>query len=82
MVDNDESDEELDAKPPLPPRPEIITSQGRDTETATKRKPAPSVRAPPRYSTISNRDSIATQLPAYNSRDESAEQLDHLTLGT
>ena len=81
MVDY-ETDEELETKPPLPPRPEGTASQSRDTDIATKRKPAPSVQAPPRYSTINNRDSIATQLPAYEVVNESAEHLDNLTLGT
>ena len=55
-------------KPPLPPRINTMQVVGfsPDSAGAVKRKPAPSILAPPRYSTVINRSpSVAETLPVY-----------------
>ena len=52
LLDNDEdSGEEIETKPPLPPRPQQISSSVEDSKSA-RRKPAPRLQTPPRYSTL------------------------------
>ena len=69
LVDNDESDEEIDGKPPLPPRPPPssidLTVPGC---SPVRRKPAPLVQTLPRYSMVI-REGPATleHLDSYNS---------------
>ena len=56
LIDNEGSDddeEEEEDRPPLPPRLILATSEpNTDGGNAPRRKPAPSLQAPPRYSTI------------------------------
>ncbi|KAI9871331.1 MAG: hypothetical protein M1830_003020, partial [Pleopsidium flavum] len=64
--DNDTSDTE-DSRPPLPPRPRTRASQHREQPGASvvRRKPAPPLEVPPRYSTIIDRPVDGAQLPPF-----------------
>ena len=54
LLDNeDDSGEEIESRPPLPPRPQHIPSSLDDFTTA-KRKPAPPLQIPPHYSTLAS----------------------------
>lgn len=78
LVDNDESDEEVEQKPPLPPRPVVspIESaprsavspvEGVSPDTAVRRKPAPPIQSLPRYSMIvTERPVTLEHMPFYN----------------
>ena len=68
LVDNDGEDEvNEDLRPPLPPRPVS------NVPNATRRKPAPSLRPPPRYSTIIGQEPGGMdQLPNYSTTIEEA----------
>ena len=65
FVDNESDDDQSQTKPTLPPRPGT-TTQARNPLGVVRRKPAPSVPPPPRYSTIIMDDALADTLPAYN----------------
>ena len=53
LVDNeDTTDEGFESRPRLPPRPGTTLTTNIDADTPVRRKPAPSIQAPPRYSTI------------------------------
>lgn len=79
LVDNDESDEEIEQKPPLPPRPVVspIESAPRmaaspvesiSSDTAVRRKPAPPIQSLPRYSmVVTERPVTLEHMPFYNS---------------
>lgn len=78
LVDNDDSDEEVERKPPLPPRP--VVSPVEDTprpaaspvesissDTPVRRKPAPPIQSLPRYSMIvAERPVTLEHMPFYN----------------
>ena len=52
LLDNeDDSGEEIESRPPLPPRPQQLPGSLEDSTTA-KRKPAPPLQTPPHYSTL------------------------------
>ena len=52
LLDNDDdSGEEIESKPPLPPRPQQLPNSLEDSTTA-RRKPAPPLQTPPHYSTL------------------------------
>ena len=53
LIDNEDiSEEGSESKPALPPRPEIRLDSTQDPVPPVRRKPAPSLQSPPRYSTI------------------------------
>lgn len=55
LIDNDEdSGEEIETKPPLPPRPQQISKEAclLAESSTVKRRPAPSLQTPPRYSML------------------------------
>ena len=68
LVDNDESDEEIEERPPLPPRPIVSPIETVSPDTATvRRKPAPPVKPLPRYSMIvTDRPVTLEHIPFYN----------------
>ena len=52
LLDNDEdSGEEIESRPPLPPRPQQLPSS-LEKSVGARRKPAPPLQMPPRYSTL------------------------------
>jgi len=53
-LDSDDSERECEERPPLPPRPRQTSGDHSPTEVASgvKRKPAPPLQTPPRYSMI------------------------------
>ena len=77
LVDNDESDEEVEQKPPLPPRPVaspedafrpvLSPAESFSSDTAVRRKPAPPIQSLPRYSVVvTDRPFVTEQMPFYN----------------
>ena len=54
LLDNEASDDEEQNRPPLPPRVSTVLDRPDSSGSASpvRRKPAPTVQAPPRYSTI------------------------------
>ena len=55
LIDNDEdSGEEIETKPPLPPRPQQISKEASflQESSTVKRRPAPALQTPPRYSML------------------------------
>lgn len=84
LVDNDESDEEVE-KPPLPPRPVVspIDSAPRPAaspvesvspDTAVRRKPAPPIQSLPRYSmVVTERPVTLEHIPFYNTVPDEEE---------
>ena len=54
LLDSDESADEVEERPPLPPRPQQTVRDPSPTEGASnvKRKPAPPLQTPPRYSMV------------------------------
>ena len=67
LVDEEIDDDELQTRPPLPPRPGPAIVQVQNYSGIVRRKPAPSVPPPPRYSTIIMDSALTTDiLPAYN----------------
>lgn len=77
LVDNDESDEEVGQKPPLPPRPVaspedasrpmLSPAESFSSDTAVRRKPAPPIQSLPRYSmVVTERPFMMEQMPFYN----------------
>ena len=57
LLDNeDDSGEEIESRPPLPPRPQQLPSSLEDSTTA-RRKPAPRLQTPPHYSTLAGSSS-------------------------
>lgn len=68
LVDNDGSDDELEQRPPLPPRPVVSPVDSGSPDTApVRRKPAPSIQPLPRYSmVVTERPPTLEQTPFYN----------------
>ena len=68
LVDNEDSTEEgPESKPPLPPRPDDTRPTVIDGSTPLRRKPAPSIQAPPRYSTLILQSPVGTNFaPSYS----------------
>ena len=63
LVDNEDTTEEgLESRPPLPPRPDTTPTTVMDSNFHVRRKPAPSVQAPPRYSTLILQSPIDTNI--------------------
>ena len=85
LLDGDDSEEEIDDRPPLPPRRQQTSRDHSPTEGANnlRRKPAPPVQTPPRYSMIvGNRytappDGFTNSVPI---GDEQGDQDDSITL--
>lgn len=66
LVDNEDSDEEIERPPPLPPRPTLSPVDPAEG-TAVRRKPAPPIQSLPRYSMIvSESPATLDHLPFYN----------------
>lgn len=69
LVDNEDSDEEVEPKPPLPPRPAVSpTDTAFPSSTApVRRKPAPPTHQPPTYSVAATARQInLANTPFYN----------------
>ena len=68
LVDNDENDEEVEQKPPLPPRPGMSPVESSSPDTGpVRRKPAPPIQSLPRYSVVvTERPVTLEHMPFYN----------------
>lgn len=67
LVDNDESDEEVEEKPPLPPRPVVSPVENLSPDMPVRRKPAPPIQSLPRYSVVvTERPVTLEHIPFYN----------------
>lgn len=85
LLDSDDSERESEERPPLPPRPRQNSRDQSPTEGATgvKRKPAPPIQTPPRYSLIvgdrytARPDGFTNTVPL---EDEHEDQHDPTTL--
>ena len=65
LLENDaDSEQESDSRPPLPPRPQPVISEAisPDDLHPLRRKPAPPLQTPPRYSMVVDSDSISSPL--------------------
>ena len=63
LLENDaDSEEEPDSKPPLPPRPVISEAVSPSDLYPLRRKPAPPLQTPPRYSAVIDTDSNCSPL--------------------
>ena len=88
LIDNDGSDVENDEtfRPILPPRPPTsqIIAEASDHARSVRRKPAPAISAPPRYSmALAENSSSLHDLPAYdNLIDDSIQESSERTLPT
>ncbi len=85
LLDSDDSEGESEGRPPLPPRPRQSSRDHSPTEAATevRRKPAPPLQTPPRYSMIvgdrytARPDGFTNTVPL---EDEHEDQHDPTTL--
>ena len=85
LIDNDDSDweDDEDARPALPPRPiaSQVSADLGDSASNVRRKPAPTVYAPPRYSlAVAESPLNLLQLPSYQGtiNDSSTRERDSL----
>lgn len=85
LLDSDDSERESEERPPLPPRPQQNSRDPSPTEGAigVKRKPAPPIQTPPRYSLVvgdrytARPDGFTNTVPL---EDEHEDQHDPTTL--
>lgn len=82
LVDNEESDEEVEDKPPLPPRPVVSPVDSGSPDTGpVRRKPAPPIQSLPRYSVVVTERPVTLEHMAFYNTVPTEDNLVH-TEGT
>ena len=71
LENDDDTEEEIESKPPLPPRPQEVTREASPPEELPplKRKPAPPLEIPPRYSIVMGRHHFPNNVPLEDDSD-------------